>query len=793
MAPSHNKDDDFVFTLSDDDNIPDEEEEFEEEEAPAPKTKKGKKNKKDVSAKADAANGNAQKRKRETDADDNDDGVASDFDFEIEDPGAEGMREFDAWGLGAGAAAMQQQNPASRHGGASVNVDDIVARRLGKKRKVDEPAAKVDESEEEEDEDIEIDDEEMLAGDGFGMGVTGGEDEEAEEDEEEGSEEDGSEDDEDEDDEEEEEVAAPVAHPDDVSDDEQEEREDPAEIAKRNAFFAPESNMEGDKNPSSTTDAAFHTMALSRPILKGLSSMNFSAPTPIQAKAIPVALLGKDVVGGAQTGSGKTGAFLIPILERLLYRPKKVATTRVAILMPTRELALQCFSVAKKLAAFTDITFGQAIGGLNSREQEKELKKRPDIVIATPGRFIDFMRNSSSFQVDTIEIMVLDEADRMLEDGFADELNEILATIPKSRQTMLFSATMTSKVDDLIRVGLQRPVRLMVDSQKSTVEGLVQEFVRLRPGREQKRLGYLLHICENIFTTRCIIFFRQKKEAHRVRIVFALCGLKAAELHGSMSQEQRIQAIESFRAGTASFLLATDVASRGLDIKGVDSVINYEAPQSHEIYLHRVGRTARAGRTGRSCTLAAEPDRKVVKSAVKAARAQGAIIRQRTIESKDADKAFERVEALADEVEAVMTEEKEEKAMQATERDISRSENVVKYQDEIASRPKKTWFQSGLDKEGARDRGRAELNGPDALKGKNPVKKGKLSNKEKKKMQDRDDRRDGNEWKKSKTDAQGAEKGSGPAKRTTSQARPATRGGRGGRGGSRGGARGGKK
>ena len=339
MAPSHNKDDDFVFTLSDDDNIPDEEEEFEEEEAPAPKAKKGKKNKKDANAKSDAANGNAQKRKRENDADDNDDGVASDFDFEIEDPGAEGMREFDAWGLGAGAAAIQQQHPASRHGGAGVDVDEIVARRLGKKRKVDESDEKADESEEdEEEEDIEIDDdEEMLAGDGFGMGVTGGEDEEAEDGEEDDSEEEGSEDGQDEEDEEEEEeVAQHVPHPDDVSDDEQEEREDPAEVAKRNAFFAPESSMEGDKNPLSTTDAAFHTMALSRPILKGLSSMNFSAPTPIQAKAIPVALLGKDVVGGAQTGSGKTGAFLIPILERLLYRPKKVATTRVAILMPTR-------------------------------------------------------------------------------------------------------------------------------------------------------------------------------------------------------------------------------------------------------------------------------------------------------------------------------------------------------------------------------------------------------------------------------------------------------------------------
>ena len=279
-------------------------------------------------------------------------------------------------------------------------------------------------------------------------------------------------------------------------------------------------------------------MNLSRPILKGLSSIGFNEPTPIQQKTIPVALLGKDVVGGAVTGSGKTAAFMIPILERLLYRPKKIATTRVAILMPTRELAVQCYNVAKKLAGYTDINFAQIVGGFSVREQEQVLKRRPDVIIATPGRFIDHMRNSQSFAVDAIEILVLDEADRMLEDGFADELNEILKTLPKSRQTMLFSATMTEDVDKLIRVGLQRPARLMVDAKKSTVSGLVQEFVRLRPDREDKRLAYLLWLCDKIYDDRVIIFFRQKKEAHRVRIIFGLCGLKAAELHGSMSQEQ---------------------------------------------------------------------------------------------------------------------------------------------------------------------------------------------------------------------------------------------------------------
>jgi len=208
--------------------------------------------------------------------------------------------------------------------------------------------------------------------------------------------------------------------------------------------------------------------------------------------------------------------------------------------MPTRELAIQCHAVATKLASHTDIKFCLAVGGLSLKVQEAELRLRPDVIIATPGRFIDHMRNSASFTVDTLEILVLDEADRMLEAGFADELNEILTTIPKSRQTMLFSATMTSSVDNLIRVGLNRPVRLLVDSQNQTAGTLVQEFIRLRPGRETKRMGYLLYLCQNVYSERVIIFFRQKKEAHRARVIFGLSGLKAVELHGSMSQEQVI-------------------------------------------------------------------------------------------------------------------------------------------------------------------------------------------------------------------------------------------------------------
>ena len=470
---------------------------------------------------------------------DEDDGAMdSEFEFMLEADG-DVEKDFDGWGFEGAKKGLVTKGGGKR----AVDIDEIIRRRRELNGEVvpdeDSDDAMDDKSElqEEDLEGLDIGDE-YMAEDGFGMGVgedeeeSGDENEEDSDAEEEG--EDGAESDE------EGSVASAAPHPDDEasegSSDEGEKDEDPEEAARREAFFAPEEKPVKGAKPAAT--ATFQTMSLSRPILRGLSAVGFTNPTPIQAKTIPVALLGKDVVGGAVTGSGKTAAFIVPVLERLLYRPKKVPTSRVVILMPTRELAIQCHAVATKLASHTDIKFCLAVGGLSLKVQEAELRLRPDVIIATPGRFIDHMRNSPSFTVDTLEILVLDEADRMLEAGFADELNEILTTIPKSRQTMLFSATMTSSVDNLIRVGLNRPVRLLVDAQKQTVITLVQEFIRLRPGRETKRMGYLLYLCSNIYTDRVIVFFRQKKEAHKARVIFGLTGLKATELHGSMSQEQ---------------------------------------------------------------------------------------------------------------------------------------------------------------------------------------------------------------------------------------------------------------
>ena len=518
-------DDDFVYTLSDND-----EPVAEEELLPERPRKKAKTTKKSKKGKQEDSEEEEEPRHGVWGENDQDDGAMNpDFEFMVDNAGTFQEEDFEGWGFDGAKKSMNNERKG-------VDLDEIIRRRREKKQKgatKDESKDEVKGDEVVTDMDVDLDDEddEVLADDAFGMnapsdseeegeGSEDGEDDEAEEDGDEPASDDDS-------------VATPVAHPGDDGDSDESDEEDPEEEAKREAFFAPEEAAKPGKKTDSST---FFPMSLSRPIMRGLAQIGFSKPTPIQSKTIPIALMGKDIVGGAVTGSGKTGAFLIPILDRLVYRPNKLPTTRVVILTPTRELAIQCHAVATKLAAFTDIKFTLAVGGLSLKAQEAELRLRPDVIIATPGRFIDHMRNSASFNVDTVEILVLDEADRMLEDGFADELNEILTTLPKSRQTMLFSATMTSSVDRLVRVGMDKPVRLMVDSQKKVVGTLVQEFVRLRPGREDKRLGYLVHLCKTLYTERVIVFFRQKKEAHRARIIFGLLGISCGELHGSMNQ-----------------------------------------------------------------------------------------------------------------------------------------------------------------------------------------------------------------------------------------------------------------
>ncbi|KAF8216222.1 DEAD-domain-containing protein [Mycena galopus ATCC 62051] len=557
-----------------------------------------------------------------------------------------------------------------------ISVDDIIARRkLGTKRK---RAA-------EEEEDTSEDDE-----------ASGLEDSDEDEDEFDAlrDEEDGS-------DEEDllassdEDADAPSGEEDeDMSDssDDDSEPETQAEKDRKAAFFDSEVL-------SAEEHSSFLTMNLSRPILKAITTLGFLKPTPIQAATIPVALIGKDVVGGAVTGSGKTAAFIIPMIERLLYRDKgnKSAATRCLVLVPTRELAVQCFDVGCKLATHTDIRFCLIVGGLSVKSQEVALRSRPDVVIATPGRLIDHIHNSPSFTLDTLDILVLDEADRMLSDGFADELAEIVKSCPTSRQTMLFSATMTDSVDELVRMSLNKPVRLFVDPKRSTARGLVQEFVRVRAGKEAERSALLVTLCKRTFKTNVIIFLRSKKLAHQMRIVFSILGMKCDELHGDLTQEQRLAALQRFRNGAVDYLMATDLASRGLDIKGIETVINYDMPGQLAQYLHRVGRTARAGKKGRSVTLVGEADRKMLKAAIKHG-ADADQVRHRIVPPEAVAKWVEKLEELKDEISEILKEEKEEKQFRQAEMELKKGQNMIEHEAEIYSRPARTWFQTGKEK-----------------------------------------------------------------------------------------------
>ncbi|KAJ2687145.1 nucleolar DEAD-box protein required for synthesis of 60S ribosomal subunit [Coemansia spiralis] len=471
---------------------------------------------------------------------------------------------------------------------------------------------------------------------------------------------------------------------------------DEIEEARKRAYFAAP-----EEGPAVDMPESFTTMNLSRQIMKGLTKLGFAQPTPIQARTIPLALLGKDICGGAQTGSGKTAAFLVPILERLLYRPKNTAVTRVLILCPTRELAIQCHNVSTKLAGFTDISTCLCVGGLSLKQQESELKLRPDVVIATPGRLIDHLRNSQSFHLDQIEILVMDEADRMLDDGFEDELTEIIKACPQKRQTMLFSATMTDNVDKLIRLSLQKPVRVQIDPPKSAARGLTQEFVRVRTNKDEDRTALLAALCKRHFKSKCIIFFRSKAAAHQMKIIFGLLGMRAGELHGNLSQEGRLQALEQFRDGHVDFLMATDLAARGLDVTGIDTVINYTMPTQFPQYLHRIGRTARAGRSGRAITLIGETDRKMLKLAVKNSPKDK--IKQRVVPNETLNKYRSKVDDLVDQVKDIIAEERQEKMLNDAEMQVTKATNLIQHKDEIKNRPRRTWFQSTKDRKEAKD------------------------------------------------------------------------------------------
>ncbi|XP_022976906.1 DEAD-box ATP-dependent RNA helicase 28 isoform X1 [Cucurbita maxima] len=490
----------------------------------------------------------------------------------------------------------------------------------------------------------------------------------------------------------------PTAADDDESSEEESDRQEDyrpeddddgaSNAGEGKSFFAPSDGASFHAN-------SFMELNLSRPLIRACEALGYAKPTPIQAACIPLALTGRDICGSAITGSGKTAAFSLPTLERLLYRPKRDRAIRVLILTPARELAIQVHSMIEKLAQFTDIRCCLIVGGLSRKEQEAALRSMPDVVVATPGRMIDHLRNSMSVDLDDLAVLILDEADRLLELGFSAEIRELVRLCPKRRQTMLFSATMTEEIDELIKLSLTKPLRLSADPATKRPKTLTEEVVRLRRMREVNQEAVLLALCSKRFTSKAIIFSGTKQAAHRLKILFGLAGFKAAELHGNLTQVQRLDALELFRKQQVDYLIATDVAARGLDIIGVQTVINFACPRDLTSYVHRVGRTARAGREGYAVTLVTDNDRSLLKAIAKRA---GSKLKSRIVAEQSIKKWSEMIEGMEDQVNMILREEREERALRKAEMEATKAENMIVHQEEIFSRPKKTWFITDKEK-----------------------------------------------------------------------------------------------
>lgn len=465
----------------------------------------------------------------------------------------------------------------------------------------------------------------------------------------------------------------------------------------------------------------FSQLSLSRPLIKALSDMNFLNPTPIQIRAIPEALKGYDTCCSAATGSGKTAAYLLPILERLLYRPKHIPAIRAVILAPTRELATQVSTVCKKLAKYTKIQIETVVGGVDIHAQSRKLKKKPDIIVCTPGRLIDHLRNTIGIDLDSLEILVLDESDRLLEMGFQEELFEIVKFCPKKRQTMLFTATMTSTISQLVNLSLNKPVRISVDALYNTATSLRQEFVKINSLEQDsetqlpsqvEREATLLSLCKRIFKKRVMIFFKRKYRCKRVAALFQLSELKSVQLHGDMTQESRLESLAQFTSGETNYLLCTNVCSRGLDVPGVQTVINFEMPRDLTTYVHRVGRTARAGKSGLALTFSTfkGPQKQMLKQINK--KAKGSMKIRKVDEGSIEDlKVF--INSNEKQIVKFLEEVIMKKKLKRAEKEIKKLDNLMKYEKQIFSRPARTWFQTEKQKKISKLRGNIFSKGED--------------------------------------------------------------------------------
>jgi ATP-dependent RNA helicase RhlE len=355
-------------------------------------------------------------------------------------------------------------------------------------------------------------------------------------------------------------------------------------------------SLAADAGPTPT----FAELGLDPRILAALADAGYVAPTPIQREAIPLALAGRDLMGLAQTGTGKTAGFTLPMLHRLLDGPRR---TRALVLTPTRELCLQVEEQVRKYARDTGIGVAPVFGGVPYDAQEAALRGGVDIVVATPGRLLDHLEKRNMVP-DDIEILVLDEADRMLDMGFAPQINKVVEQVPRYRQTLLFSATMPPEVEALARKYLRRPTVVQVGRRSSAATTVAHAVYPVPRDKKHELLRHLLNKPE---MDSVLVFTRTKHGADKVVRHLESDGIPSTAMHADKTQPQRIKALEGFKDGSIRVLVATDIAQRGLDVTGISHVINYDVPQQPEDYVHRIGRTGRAAATGDAITFMA-PD-----------------------------------------------------------------------------------------------------------------------------------------------------------------------------------------
>ncbi|CAI2348420.1 unnamed protein product [Caenorhabditis sp. 36 PRJEB53466] len=349
-------------------------------------------------------------------------------------------------------------------------------------------------------------------------------------------------------------------------------------------------------------EKTFAELGVSQPLCDACQRLGWLKPSKIQQAALPHALQGKDVIGLAETGSGKTGAFAIPVLQSLLDHPQAFFCL---VLTPTRELAFQIGQQFEALGSGIGLIVAVIVGGVDMAAQAMALARRPHIIVATPGRLVDHLENTKGFNLKALKFLIMDEADRILNMDFEVELDKILKVIPRERRTYLFSATMTKKVSKLERASLRDPARVSISTRYKTVDNLKQHYIFI-PNKYKET--YLVYLLNEHAGNSAIVFCATCATAMQIAVMLRQLGMQAVPLHGQMSQEKRLGSLNKFKSKAREILVCTDVAARGLDIPHVDLVINYDMPSQSKDYVHRVGRTARAGRSGLAITVVTQYD-----------------------------------------------------------------------------------------------------------------------------------------------------------------------------------------